>query len=94
MRSLHFTPATTLFSNGNLCVSLTSGSPDLDFPVSFLPIQPLTHSVTLLKSHSYTKPQIKARRDGREEDPDAQEDQVQDLRVPEHWLIPSKALEV
>ncbi|KAF5455157.1 hypothetical protein F2P56_024761 [Juglans regia] len=94
MRSLHFTPATTLISNGNPRISLASGSPDLYFPISFMPIQPLKHSVTLLKPQSYPKPQINARGGGGgEEDPDSQEAQVQDLRVPEHWLIPSKALE-
>jgi hypothetical protein len=95
MRSLYFTPPATPIPIRNPRISLTNGAPELCFPVSFQPIQPLKHSFTVLKSQSHPNPQSNAHGGGGgEEDPDAQDAQVQDLRVPEHWSVPSKALEV
>lgn len=94
MRSLYFTPAATPIPIRNPRISLTNGAPELCFPVSF---QPLKHSLTGLKSQPHPNPQSNAHGRGEEEeeeDPDAQEAQVQELRVPDHWLVPSKALEV
>jgi hypothetical protein len=91
MRSLYFTPPATPISLRNPRISLTNGASELCFPVSFHQIQPLKHSLTVLQSHSHPNPQSNAHGGGGEEDPDAQ---VQDLRVPEHWSMPSKALEV
>ncbi|XP_062144307.1 uncharacterized protein LOC133851755 isoform X2 [Alnus glutinosa] len=94
MRSLYFTPPATPIPIRNPRISLTNGAPELCFPVSFQPIQPLKHSFTVLKSQSHPNPQSNAHGGGGgEEDPDAQDAQVQDLRVPEHWSVPSKALE-
>ncbi|KAE8009609.1 hypothetical protein FH972_006037 [Carpinus fangiana] len=90
MRSLYFTIPATPISIRNPRISLTNGTSKLCFPVSFHQIQPLKHSLTVLQSHSHPNPQSNAQGGGEEEDPDAQ---VQDLRVPEHWSVPSKALE-
>lgn len=92
MRSLYITLANTPIRNHNHHTPLSNGAPHLDFPVSLQPTQPLKHAVPVLKSRSHPNPQSNAQ--GREvEDPDAQDAQVQDLRVPEHWLVPSKALQ-
>jgi hypothetical protein len=92
MRSLDFNLATyTLIPNRNPHISLTIGAPVLYFPVSFQPIQPLKHSLTVLSYQSHPNP---LSNEEIEEDPDGQDAQVQDLRVPDHWLVPSKALEV
>ncbi|XP_059439199.1 uncharacterized protein LOC132171813 [Corylus avellana] len=93
MRSLYFTPPATPISIRNPRISLTNGASELCFPVSFHPIQPLQHPLTVLKSQSHPNPQSNLHGVGEEEDPDAQDAQVQDLRVPEHWSVPSKALE-
>uniref|UniRef100_A0A2N9GT66 Uncharacterized protein n=1 Tax=Fagus sylvatica TaxID=28930 RepID=A0A2N9GT66_FAGSY len=91
MRSLDFNLATyTLIPNRNPHISLTIGAPVLYFPVSFQPIQPLKHSLTVLSYQSHPNP---LSNEEIEEDPDGQDAQVQDLRVPDHWLVPSKALE-
>ncbi|XP_075642539.1 uncharacterized protein LOC142613907 isoform X1 [Castanea sativa] len=95
MRSLYSTlPATTLIPNSNPHTSLTATSPVLYFPISLHPIQPLKHSLTVLKSQSHPNPLTNGYEDEEEEeDPDGQNAQVEDLRVPDHWLDPSKALE-
>ncbi|GMY16510.1 hypothetical protein FCV25MIE_11749 [Fagus crenata] len=91
MRSLDFNLATyTLIPNRNPHISFTIGAPVLYFPVSFQPIQPLKHSLTVLSYQSHPNP---LSNEEIEEDPDGQDAQVQDLRVPDHWLVPSKALE-
>lgn len=97
MRSLYSTlPTTTLIPNSNPHTSLTATSPVLYFPLSLQPIQPLKHSLTVLKSRSHPNPITNGYEDEdeEEEDPDGQNAQVEDLRVPDHWLDPSKALEV
>lgn len=63
-------------------------------PIRSLNDFPKPHPHTALRSQSPSNPQSnKQEKDEveEEEDPDAQ---VQDLVVPEHWLVPSKALEV
>ncbi|XP_007199293.2 uncharacterized protein LOC18766625 [Prunus persica] len=62
-------------------------------PIRSLNYFPKPHPHTALRSQSPSNPQSnKQEKDEveEEEDPDAQ---VQDLVVPEHWLVPSKALE-
>uniref|UniRef100_A0A5B7CA58 Uncharacterized protein n=1 Tax=Davidia involucrata TaxID=16924 RepID=A0A5B7CA58_DAVIN len=68
--------------------TLTVGTHTLNFPVSSRPTCPAKSYLSfasIQRSHSNSNPQS----DGRE-DPEAQ---VQDLRVPDYWLDPSKALE-
>nr|XP_023891968.1 uncharacterized protein LOC112003974 isoform X2 [Quercus suber]POE61365.1 hypothetical protein CFP56_40972 [Quercus suber] len=95
MRSLYSTlPTTTLIPNSNPHTSLTTTSPILYFPLTLHPIQPLKHSLTVLNSQSHPNPLTNGFEDEEEEeDPDGQNAQVEDLRVPDHWLDPSKALE-
>ncbi|KAL4603149.1 hypothetical protein ACB092_10G104500 [Castanea dentata] len=95
MKSLYSTlPTTTLIPNSNPHTSLTATSPVLYFPISLHPIQPLKHSLTVLKSQSRPNPLTNGyENEEEEEDPDGQNAQVEDLRVPDHWLDPSKALE-
>lgn len=96
MRSLYSSlPTTTLIPNSNPHTSLTPTSLVLYFPISLHPIQPRKHSLTVLKSQSHPNPLTNGYEDEEEEeDPDGQNAQVEDLRVPDHWLDPSKALEV
>lgn len=75
----------------NSSSNFTFGIQTLNFQVSSTPRCPLnSHSLCLSTpkphSHSHSDPQI----DGGEEDP---EEFVQNLRVPDHWLNNSKALE-
>lgn len=75
----------TISARTNLAVSA------LNFLVPSQPILAkivLFQSQTALRSQSASNPETQV---DEEEDPDAQ---VQDLSVPEHYLVPSKALEV
>ncbi|XP_041020415.1 uncharacterized protein LOC121262046 [Juglans microcarpa x Juglans regia] len=53
------------------------------------PIQTHKNSLTVVKPESLPNSQSNAQ-GGEEGDPDVQDAQVQDLRVPEHWLVPLK----
>ncbi|XP_062021525.1 uncharacterized protein LOC133738097 [Rosa rugosa] len=67
--------------------------PALNFLVPSQPILTKTlvfKSQTAPRSQSASNPETHEQEMGEEEDPD---DQVQDLTVPEHYLVPSKALE-
>lgn len=68
--------------------------PKLNFSGSSQPIRTqidLRNSHSARRSQSPSNPLRNEQETDEEEDPDAQ---VQDLTVPEHWSVPSKALEV
>ncbi|GAV79075.1 hypothetical protein CFOL_v3_22540 [Cephalotus follicularis] len=72
---------------------LPTGTFALNFPISSKSIhhltqQPSSSSLTILNSHYPSNPQS-----NQDEEEEEEETLVQDLRVPDHWMLPSKALE-
>ncbi|GLT42529.1 hypothetical protein SLA2020_165230 [Shorea laevis] len=91
MRSIFFSSAatTTIPHRQNLSCSPTYNNPSIpSLPVGF-PIKRTTRTqpLTILRSQSSSDPR------SNEEEMQDPETLVQDLRVPDHWLLPSKALE-
>lgn len=81
-------------SRSPVFLKLTVVLPSLDFSMSSLAIpapKRIHRSHTALRSQSGPNSEMGDREEEEEEDPDAL---VEDLRVPHHWLEPSKALEV
>ncbi|KAK9280847.1 hypothetical protein L1049_003737 [Liquidambar formosana] len=94
MKSLGFSPANPTIPRNSIPYSKVHsthviGIPASKFPVFSRPICPLKFPIrfpSILSSLSVSNPQ------NFEEEDDPQT-QVQDLRVPDHWVVPSKALE-
>ncbi|PON57193.1 hypothetical protein PanWU01x14_176070 [Parasponia andersonii] len=96
MKSMYCTSPITALSNPNSLIShrpIMFASPSHNFLDSSLQIRILKrtqNSFTASRSQSRPSSQMGSRELENGEDPDAQ---VEDLRVPDHWLVPSRALE-
>ncbi|KAI9180524.1 hypothetical protein LWI28_005716 [Acer negundo] len=86
MKSLFITSTTTIIPSS----SWKTRDPPIHVPVSSLPISHFKNRTSRLPT--ITRSQVSSIQTGNEEEPHP-EAMVEELSVPEHWLLPSKAFE-